>query len=242
MKPIVAALCFLMSISLNGCTQSPPGAGAPEAAHFRISNVPPGAIVIRQGETKAVHLKLERGQGFNAAVTLKAEHPDGIEIVFSDSALASTDRSEFYVKISVGNNAAPGDHMIRVTATPDAGAPTVLDIPMLIKARADNVKLELKGPAALVNIKRGETQTVKIAIEPAAKYTATLKLKATGPSEMLLEWVPTDSLKLADTNEAILQITTGQGAKLGEETIRISGMADAATVIPLDLKTKVVAP
>ena len=230
----------VLLVGVLGCTRSPPGGGPDRASGFTIAG-PPTMPLIKQGETQNVALKVNRGKEFNDVVKLKANAPIGIEVVFSDSEVKTSDKNDVNLKVAVGNSAAPGEHLIQVTGTPDQGSTTTLDFKVRVLERRDTMKLILKAAGGAITVKRGETASVTIMLEPNHKYLADVKLKVEAPPGIRAE-VTNASLKATEGSEAELRITAEENAPIGEHTIRVAGTADAASVNGADVKIRVIAP
>jgi uncharacterized membrane protein len=231
-------------VALAGCTnRSRPGGGSDRAHTFTIDG-PAMTASIKQGETQTLHLKLNRGGDFNEEVKLKVDAPPGIDVVLSDSAVKPTEKSDVNLKVAVGNAATPGEHVIHVTGTPDKGAVTTLDLKVKVTeatGKDANTKLTLKGPLTTTTMKQGETKIVKVSMDREPKYLPAVKIQAEAPKGLRAE-LANDSLKAAEGSEVDLRITADKNAPIGEHTIQVTGRGDAATVTPVDVKVKVVAP
>jgi uncharacterized membrane protein len=232
------ALAFLVATAPGCMNKSKPGGGPARASSFTIDG-PAMTPSIKQGDAQTVSLKVNRGADFHQAVKLKADAPTGIDVSLSDTALKPADKNDVNLKVAVGNNAAPGEHIIHVVGTPDQGTPTTLDLKVKVTEKADNAKLALKGPAT-TTVKQGETKTVKVHLDPNSKYLVPVQLHADSPKGIKTE-LTTESIKASEGSDAELRITADKNAEIGEHTIHITGKGDAATITPLDVKVKVVA-
>jgi hypothetical protein len=84
------------------------------------------ATKIKQGESKQVTITVERSKDFKEDVTLKAMTTDkGLTIAPSTAAVKASDaNTDVKFTVTVTKEAAVGEHMINVTASPSKGAPT----------------------------------------------------------------------------------------------------------------------
>lgn len=247
MKTVKLLSFAFLLVAFVGCTnRSNPGGGAERSRTFTIDG--PGTTTsIKQGETQTVNLKVNRGSEFRQGVKLKANAPTGIDVVLSDSTVQPTDKNDVNIKVAVGANASPGEHIIQVTGTPDQGNVTTLDLKVNVtEAKAgtnptgQSTKLTLRGPSETI-LKQGESKTVKIKMDAESKYLVPVKLQADPPKGIQAE-LTSDMLKAADGAETDLRITANKDAAVGDHVIRITGKGDAATITPLEVKVKVVAP
>jgi uncharacterized membrane protein len=240
MKKLSMWLMALTFCGLTACIKSEPGGGSTAAKSFTIEG-PAMAPSIRQGDAHTVSLKIQRGKEFAQTVKLAAETPSGIEAVLSDRTLKPAEKGDVKLELVVRKDAALGDQIIRVTGTPDAGTATSLDVKVKVTEGSDNTRLALKGPSQTTTIKQGETETIKVSFEPRDKYLADVKVTVDAPKGITAEVSPSIT-KAADKGEATIRVTADKQATLGEHTIHVSGTADAATVNPVDVRIKVVAP
>jgi len=247
MKTVKLLSCACLFVAIVGCTnRSNPGGGNERSSTFTIDG-PTMATSIKQGETQTVPIKVNRGTDFRQGVKLKADAPPGIDVVLSDSAVKPSDKSDVNIKVAVGNSAAPGEHVIHVTGTPDEGKVTTLDLKVKVTEAGStagttnpNAKLTMRAPG-LTTIKQGETKTVKITMDAEPKHLVPVKLHVDAPKGLQTE-LTSDSLKAADGADTQLRITADKNASIGDHVIRVTGKTDAATVMPVDVKVKVVAP
>jgi uncharacterized membrane protein len=246
MRAITVLSLALLVIS-TGCTQkSNPGGGNTRAATFTIEG-PAVTPSIKQGDTQTLNVKINRGTDFREPVKLKVDPPKDIDVVLSESTVKPTDNSDLNVKVAVGNNATPGEHIIHVTGTPDKGNATTLDLKVKVTERTasagspSTTKLSLKGPTTETTIKQGESKTVRISIDNEPKYLVPVKLHAESPKGGLHAELTKDSIKASDRSETDLKISADKDATVGEHTIRITGTGDSATITPAEVKVKVVA-
>jgi len=247
MKTFKLLSCGLMIVAFVGCTnRSRPGGAGERSQTFTIDG-PALTTSIKAGETQTLHLKLNRGSNFNHDVKLKVDAPPGIDVTPRDTNIKPAEKSDVDIKVAVGSNTTPGEHIIHVVGTPDNGAATTLDLKVKVidatgktDTRSDNTKLQLHGPTAATTIKQGETKTVKISIDREPKYLVPVKVHTDAPKGLRAE-MTADTLKASDGSDLELRITADKNATVGEHTIHVTGKGDAATVTPVDVKVNVVA-
>jgi uncharacterized membrane protein len=243
MKKLPIWLLSFGFLVLIGCTRSSsPGGGPDRATKFTIEG-PVIATSIKPGESDTVSLKVNRGKEFVQTVQLKAQAPTGIDVVLTDSAVKPAEKGDVQLKIAVAKDTTPGEHIIQVTGTPETGSAASLDVKVKVAQRSDTVRLTLQAPSGTTSIKQGETQLLKLALDPRDKYLADIKLAVEAPPKGVhAEISPRVTITSADKGEANLKVTVDKNAPLGEQTIRVTGTAEAATITSADVKIKVVEP
>ena len=241
MKRLTFCLVGCTLLGLVACTKSEPGGGPDRASKFTIEG-PVMATSIPQGATENVALKINRGKEFAQTVKVKADAPSGIEVAVHESPVKASEKGDVNLKVAVAKNASPGEHVIHVTGTPDTGAATSLDIKVKVTERSDSVALKLNGPSAATTIKQGESQTIKVNLEPYEKFTGDVKVAVEAPKGLKTELTPGNMIRSADKGATNLRVTADKDAPLGEHTIQVTGTATGTTVSPVDVRVKVVAP
>lgn len=81
------------------------------------------ATTVKQGETKTIPLNMKQSGGKYAGnVKLNVESPQkGITTEFTNTTIKTSDSGEVGLKITVDKTAALGEHILRITGTPDSG-------------------------------------------------------------------------------------------------------------------------
>jgi hypothetical protein len=238
---------LLLVVGMLGCTtRSEPGGGADKANTFTLSG-PDLPTSIKKGETQTVAFKVERGKEFKSPVALKTEPPAGVVAELSTTTNQPSEKGDVNIKITPGDNAQAGEHIIQVVGTPSEGAPTKLAVRIKVLDRADSPKetgnLSLSGPLLTTTVKQGETKTIEIKLKHTGKkYDGNVMLKVEGSHKGIATKFTTETIKPADSGEVGLIIAVDKSAELGEHALRITGTPDSGTVAPADVKLKVVAP
>jgi len=133
------------ALATIGCeNKSPPGGPGPSTGRadsrtsvgtpdntFRISA--PGAT-LKQGESKAITVSVSRGTNFDQDLKLEVMNaPQGVSFKFDDSTLRASAK-EAHLTIEASNEAALGEHMVGIKATPAReGTATNTEIKVEIK-------------------------------------------------------------------------------------------------------------
>ena len=131
---LVTASLVAFAVAPIACNKSPEGGNPGTKDSFKIS-APVLETTLEQGESKNLELKLDRGADFKKTVKLEATAPKGITVDMPKSVAASEpEKVEMNVKVAA--DAPVGDAMpIVVTATPEAGVATKVEIKVQVKAK-----------------------------------------------------------------------------------------------------------
>lgn len=111
----------------SGCNNSPQGGSPGTTDSFKIK-APDLATTIKQGEKETVKLTLDRNKDFKKSVTVSAEAPKGLKVVMNSKTITASDPADFSFTVEAEKTAPVGDHTVRVTATPESGTATVVEV------------------------------------------------------------------------------------------------------------------
>jgi uncharacterized membrane protein len=132
MKTLCAGLVLVASAAFLGCetksTSGGPGAkdsnrtGGLTQPENTFSLKPPMlSTTIKQGETHAVTISIDRGKNFDKDVALKFDDlPKGVTIEPASPTIKHGDK-EAKVDVKAADDAALGDHVIKVVGHPSEG-------------------------------------------------------------------------------------------------------------------------
>jgi uncharacterized membrane protein len=125
---------FVLSLSaIVGCNRSPEGGTPHTSSSFSVGG-PTGATSIKQDNKQSVTLTLHRGSDFKQNVKLAATAPDNkVKVEFPKDTIAPTDPADVTMNISVPKDAPVGDQTIHVTATPEGGTATSIDVKIKVE-------------------------------------------------------------------------------------------------------------
>jgi|SRR5579872_532537 len=127
------SLSAMAAFAFVGCNHSPEGGTPGTPSSFTIS-APSISTTIKQDNKESVKLTLNRGSDFKKTVSLTATTPDKIKADFSKNSVAPSEPSDVMLNISVAKDAALGDHVIHVTATPEGGgSATSVDVKIKVE-------------------------------------------------------------------------------------------------------------
>ena len=122
MKTTVAIMLALAIAATSGCASSR-GGGLSTDEGFRITT-PTFATDIKQGEQKMVNVSLKRDKYFKQDVKLQTTSTSGISVEPSKMLVKASESPDVQFQIKVPADAALGEYLVHVVATPETGAPT----------------------------------------------------------------------------------------------------------------------
>lgn len=131
-KLLPAALVAAVGLCGAGCNKSPEGGATGTSNSFHVS-APAMGTTIKQGDKQTVTLSVDRNSDFKQAVKLTADAPKGLHADLSKSTVAAGDPKDVSLSITADKEAAVGEHTIKVTATPDSGAATSVDVKVKVE-------------------------------------------------------------------------------------------------------------
>lgn len=130
MKKLLAITIVLTLVlaAVSLATDSPKGGSVAKGEGFYIS-VPTFDTKVKQGETQAVAISLERGDSFKQDVTLEIKLSKGEGITFDPAKVIvkASDKPEVQIKITVPKDAALGEYKVSVKGTPATGEATSVE-------------------------------------------------------------------------------------------------------------------
>jgi uncharacterized membrane protein len=143
MKRALATAAVLALLVFVGCdkgTPGGPGVTSPgqKAPVFKEGedtftlHTPALATHLKQGEAKEIDISIKRGKNFDQDVALKFENlPKGVTIEPASPTIKHGD-ADVKVKIKATDDAALGDHTIKVEGAPTKGATATHDLKVTV--------------------------------------------------------------------------------------------------------------
>lgn len=126
-RTLAAATVGLFALASAACNRSPEG-GTPNTDNsFRLTTAP-GDTNLRPGEEKTVVINVSRDSAFTQAVTLKADSQSPKIDARIDKTKMEAGDKQVTLTVKAAADAPKGNHIIKVTGTPQTGAPTSLDV------------------------------------------------------------------------------------------------------------------
>ena len=262
MKKVIAITIMLTLVlaAVSLATDSPKGGSVVKDQGFNIS-VPSFDTKVKQGETQAVTISLQRGDSFKQDVKLqiKLSKGEGISIAPAKVVVKASDKPEVQIKITAPKDAALGEYNISVKGTPTTGEPTSVEFKVKVIApeagytiKSDSPKggSALKGegfkiavPTFTTDIKQGEVQSVTISIErgDSFKQDVTLEIKLSKGEGLTFDPAKV-IVKASDKPDVQLRITAPKDAALGEYKVSVTGTPTTGEATSVEFNVKVVAP
>lgn len=137
MKNVIAITTILTLVlaAVSLATDSPKGGSVAKGEGFNIS-VPTFDTKVKQGETQAVTISLERGDSFKQDVTLqiKLSKGEGISVDPAKVTIKASDKPGAQINITVPKDAALGEYKVSVKGTPTTGEATSVEFNVKVVA------------------------------------------------------------------------------------------------------------
>jgi hypothetical protein len=122
-----AAAAAVLALTTAACNKSPEGGTPGTNQTFNITTAP-GDTNLKPGEEKTIVLTVRRDDNFTQPVTLKADSQSPkIDAKVNKTRMEGSDR-EVTLTVKAAVDAPKGQHVIKVTGTPQTGQPTSLDV------------------------------------------------------------------------------------------------------------------
>jgi len=258
MKRLITIMMTLVLAAVLGCKESPKGGSLGKGESFKIA-VPTFDTKVKQGETQAVMLSLDRGEAFKQDVTLEIKLAIGEGISFDPAKVVvkAGDRPDVQIRITAPKNATLGEYKASVMGTPETGETTSEEFSVKVVASDTGYALQsdspkggstLKGegfkiavPTFGPTLKQGETQSVTLSLErgESFKQDVTLLIEATkgltfDPAKILV--------KAGDKPNVQLRISADKAAALSEYRVSVMGTPTTGQPTKAEFNVKVVAP
>jgi hypothetical protein len=129
---LAAAALFALSGGI-GCNSSSTGGMTGTDNSFKVV-APTLPVTLKQGDKHTVNLTVDRGSGFQQTVKLDADAPKGLHVDFDKSTVKAGDPKEVAMSITADKDAAIGEHTIKVTAKPETGTATTVNVKVTVSA------------------------------------------------------------------------------------------------------------
>jgi len=257
---ILSTLVLVALAAISRGTDSPKGGSVAKDEGFNIS-VPTFDTKVKQGETQAVTIKIERGESFKQDVKLeiKLSKGEGISVDPAKLTVKASDKPEAQIKITVPKDAALGEYKVSVTGTPTTGEPTSVEFKVkviapeagyIVKSESPIGGSTIKGegfkiavPSFDTKIKQGEVQSVAISLErgESFKQDVTLEIKLSKGEGITFDPAKV-IVKAGDKPDVQLAITALKDTALGEYKVSVMGTPTTGESTSVEFNVKVVAP
>jgi hypothetical protein len=133
-----AGIAAAFAITFTGCGKSPEG-GQPGTTETFTVSAPLLPVMIKQGDKQTVTIKVDRDASFKDDIAVKHEEPKGLKVEFSKAVLGAQtikpgEPGEILMSISADKDVTPGEHVVKVIATPSKGTATQKDVKVKVEA------------------------------------------------------------------------------------------------------------
>jgi len=132
MKTVLSIVMALTVAAVSGCA-SPRGGSMSSDEGFRIT-APTFTTDVKQGDRQTVTVSLVRDKYFKQEVTLRATATSGISVDPSKVVVEANELPDVQFQIKADKDAALGEYLVRVVATPETGNATALDFKVKVVA------------------------------------------------------------------------------------------------------------
>jgi uncharacterized membrane protein len=126
------AAALALGLGSAGCNNSPQGGNPGTADSFKVT-APTMATSLKQGEKETVTMNVTRGTEFKKTVDIKADAPSGLKAVLVTTKVSPSDPAAVSMTVEATKTCPLGDHIVKVTATPESGAATSVDVKVTVK-------------------------------------------------------------------------------------------------------------
>lgn len=236
----IATLSFALVFAgaTAGCKRSEPGGTGKET--FKIG-APSGATSVTAGQRENVTLTIRPSRQFKQKVKLDAKPmQDGIKSSFEEQEI-DVDGSNRDIKLTVaaGDSAAAGKYGIRVTATPEKGDATTIDLDVNV-ARKSEDKFDVTGPLTATNVTQGDSNNITVMLRPSRDFKQTVKLDAKPMEDGLKCELQDRSVKLNGENREVkLTVTADKNATAGKRQVRVTVTPESGGPKYLDVSVNI---
>jgi uncharacterized membrane protein len=116
----------LAVLAAYGCA-SRQGGGMASSEGFKIVT-PVMGMSLKQGETKAVKVSLDRGKYFKQDVRLTIRASEGLTVSPSEVVVRASEKPDVPLQVTAPRDAAIGEYRLYITGTPETGTATSTEI------------------------------------------------------------------------------------------------------------------
>lgn len=137
MRHLLAIFSAVLIGVSAGCSNTGSTGGTPGTKDSFTLKGPAMSTTLKQGERQQVKLTLDRGSDFKKAVKLTADAPKGLKVDLSTHSVAPADAADVAMTVEADKDAPLGEHKIHVTATPESGNPSAIDVTVKVDKSED---------------------------------------------------------------------------------------------------------
>jgi uncharacterized membrane protein len=132
MRTALMILTALTAAAVSGCV-SPRGGSLSSDEGFRIAG-PTFATDVKQGDRQTITVSLKRDKYFKQDVTLQVTATSGISVEPSKVVVKASEPPDVQFQIKAPKDAALGEYLLHVVATPETGNLTSMDFTVKVVA------------------------------------------------------------------------------------------------------------
>jgi uncharacterized membrane protein len=229
---------LLLSAGPLGCNKSPTGGQGTET--FTLSG-PATSTNILQGQSESVTITIKPSKNFKETVKLDARPlEDGLKAVFDQyDVKLSGANGDVKLTVTGAPDATEGKHTLRITATPQKGKATSLDVTFNVKTRSV-AKFDMTGPATTTNVSQGGSNQVTLALKPGRDFSQNVKLEAKATEKGIKCALDADQVKVSDENKDVkLTVTADADAAPGKRIVLVTATPADGNPKTLELNVNV---
>jgi uncharacterized membrane protein len=134
LKLIPTGLVAAAVLVSAGCNNSSTGGHTGTNDSFKLK-APAMATTLKQGDRETVTVTLDRGSNFKQNVKLDATAPSGLKVDLANKTVNSSDKADVAVTVEADKTAPVGEHVVKITGTPETGAATTVDFKVKVEAK-----------------------------------------------------------------------------------------------------------
>jgi uncharacterized membrane protein len=232
---LIHAVCFLL-VTAVGCSKSS-NTGGEGKETFTIS-APGTSTSVASGNSKSITLSIKPSSQFHQKVKLEAKPlQTGVKPTLEQKEVTLDGHNrDVNLMVSADDDAAPGKYDVRVTATPEKGKATSVDVEVKVKQKSAE-QLSVSAPLLGTNVRRGESRTVDITLKPSSDFNQTVKLSAKSREDGITAKFDQSSVKLNGENRTVkLTVTAGKDASTGNRTVTVTATPERGEVQSAEVK------
>jgi len=211
----------LLAAAAAGCNTSPTGGEGNET--FNVSG-PATATTVAQGQSESVTLTVKPSRNVKEDLKLETRPlEDGLKAVLdqNDLKVAGQNR-DVKLTVTAAADAREGKHTVRITAKPEKGKPTSLDVAFNVKTRSET-KFEMIGPSTTTNVPKGESNSVTLALKPSREFNQNVQIQAKATEKGIRCAIDHDRVKLHGQNTDVkLTVSADADAPAGKRIVIVT--------------------
>lgn len=240
---LFSSVCLVAVVGL-GCSKSNPGGEGKET--FTI-NGPATSTSVDTGNSQNITLSIKPSSQFHQTVKLEAKPlQTGVKPMLEQKEVTLDGHNrDVNLTVAAEDDAAPGKYDVRVTATPQKGKATSIDVEVKVKQKSAD-KFSVSAPLLGTNVRRGEARTVDITLKPNRDFNQAVKLSAKSQEDGITAKLDQSSVKLNGDQSSVklngenrtikLTVTANKNASTGNRTVTVTATPEHGDAQSADVK------